>query len=70
MFIGPHLLALLCIFVLSTSVFSENKIKDGSPQEVLVDGPDEMFQLADLLEGVSVDCSEVCSEAPSPGMNN
>ncbi|XP_028279863.1 FERM domain-containing protein 6 [Parambassis ranga] len=44
----------------------ENKTKDGSPQEVLVDDPDEMFQLADLLEGVSVDCSEVCSEAPSP----
>lgn len=30
-----------------------------SPKEVLVDDPDEMFQLADLLEGVSVDCAEL-----------
>ncbi|XP_031694941.1 FERM domain-containing protein 6 isoform X3 [Anarrhichthys ocellatus] len=37
----------------------------GSPQEVLVDDPDEMFQLADLLEGVSVDCSELSSETRS-----
>ncbi|KAM6922453.1 FERM domain-containing protein 6 isoform 2-T2 [Lycodopsis pacificus] len=37
----------------------------GSPQEVLVDDPDEMFQLADLLEGVSVDCSEFSSETRS-----
>lgn len=29
-----------------------------------------MFQLADLLEGVSVDCAELSSESCSPGMNN
>lgn len=33
-----------------------------SPDEVLVDDPDEMFQLADLLEGVSVDCAEFFSQ--------
>uniref|UniRef100_A0A3P8V0T4 FERM domain-containing protein n=1 Tax=Cynoglossus semilaevis TaxID=244447 RepID=A0A3P8V0T4_CYNSE len=31
------------------------------PQEVLVDEPEEMFHLADLVEGVSVDCPELCS---------
>lgn len=35
-----------------------------------MDDPDEMFQLADLLEGVSVDCSELSSETPTLGMNN
>ncbi|XP_071757509.1 FERM domain-containing protein 6 [Centroberyx gerrardi] len=34
----------------------------GSPKEVLVDDPDEMLQLADLLEGVSVDCPLLTSE--------
>uniref|UniRef100_UPI0037E95189 FERM domain-containing protein 6 n=1 Tax=Semicossyphus pulcher TaxID=241346 RepID=UPI0037E95189 len=33
-----------------------------SPKEVLVDDPEEMFQLADRLEGVSVDCRERSSE--------
>lgn len=33
-----------------------------SPDEVLVDDPNEMFQLADLLEGVSVDCAEYSSQ--------
>lgn len=33
-----------------------------SPVEVLVDDPDEMFQLADLLEGMSVDCAELSSQ--------
>ncbi|XP_030011119.1 FERM domain-containing protein 6 isoform X2 [Sphaeramia orbicularis] len=33
-----------------------------SPDEVLVDDPNEMFQLADLLEGVSVDCAELSSQ--------
>lgn len=32
-----------------------------------MDDPDEMFQLADLLEGVSVDCAELPSETHSPG---
>lgn len=50
--------------------FPEVKTNIGSPQEVLVDDPDEMFQLADLLQGVSVDCSEFSSESRSPGMNN
>ncbi|XP_073337372.1 FERM domain-containing protein 6 [Pagrus major] len=36
-----------------------------SPKGVLVDDPDEMFQLADLLEGVSVDCAERPSETHS-----
>ena len=35
-----------------------------------MDDPDEMFQLADLLEGISVDCSELTSETPTSGMNN
>lgn len=37
-----------------------------SPKEVLVDDPYEMFQLADLLEGVSVDCAELSTETHSP----
>ncbi|XP_034538151.1 FERM domain-containing protein 6 [Notolabrus celidotus] len=37
----------------------------GSPKEALVDDPDEMFQLADLLEGVSVDCSQLFPETQS-----
>ncbi|XP_069000979.1 FERM domain-containing protein 6 [Embiotoca jacksoni] len=44
----------------------ENKTSVGSPEEVLVDDPDEMFQLADLLEGVSVDCAGLSSETHSP----
>ncbi len=35
-----------------------------------MDDPDEMFQLADLLEGVSVDCAELSSETLSPGVNS
>ncbi|XP_068597402.1 FERM domain-containing protein 6 [Brachionichthys hirsutus] len=38
----------------------------GSPMEVLVDYPAEMFQLADLLEGVSVDFGALPSETLSP----
>ncbi|KAM8860135.1 FERM domain-containing protein 6 isoform 2-T2 [Spinachia spinachia] len=47
--------------------WQEEEIKGdvGSPKGVLVDYPDEMFQLADLLEGVSVDCSELSSETLS-----
>lgn len=48
--------------------FPEIKTNVGSPKEVLVDDPDEMFQLADLLEGVSVDCAEFSSETRSPGI--
>lgn len=47
----------------------EIKTRVQSPDEVLVDDPDEMFQLADLLEGVSVDCGELCSKNHSPGIN-
>uniref|UniRef100_A0A8D0D269 FERM domain-containing protein n=1 Tax=Sander lucioperca TaxID=283035 RepID=A0A8D0D269_SANLU len=48
--------------------WQEEEIKSNieNPNEVLVDDPDEMFQLADLLEGVSVDCSELSSETRSP----
>ena len=42
----------------------------GSPKGVLVDDPDEMFQLADLLEGVSVDCAELSSDTYSTGIDN
>lgn len=35
-----------------------------------MDDTDEMFQLADLLEGVSVDCAELPSETNSSGINN
>ncbi|KAM4607776.1 FERM domain-containing protein 6 isoform 2-T3 [Polymixia lowei] len=38
-----------------------------SPKEVLVDDPEEMFQLADLLEGMSVDCPALTSENHQPG---
>lgn len=34
-----------------------------------MDDPDEMFQLADLLKGVSVDCAEL-SSSYSLGINN
>lgn len=44
----------------------EIKTSIGGPNEVLVDDPDEMFQLADLLEGVSVDCTELSTETHSP----
>ncbi|XP_026165086.1 FERM domain-containing protein 6 [Mastacembelus armatus] len=37
-----------------------------SPKEVLVDDPDEMFKLADLLEGMSVDCAELSLGSHSP----
>ncbi|XP_022618386.1 FERM domain-containing protein 6-like isoform X2 [Seriola dumerili] len=43
----------------------ELKINVGSPKDVLVDDPDEMFQLADLLEGVSVDCAELSLDTHS-----
>ncbi|XP_030298129.1 FERM domain-containing protein 6 [Sparus aurata] len=36
-----------------------------NPKGVFVDDTDEMFQLADLLEGVSVDCAELPSETNS-----
>nr|XP_046257208.1 FERM domain-containing protein 6 [Scatophagus argus]XP_046257209.1 FERM domain-containing protein 6 [Scatophagus argus] len=46
--------------------WQEEEIKTSiSPKEALVDDPDEMFQLADLLEGVSVDCGELSSETHS-----
>lgn len=35
-----------------------------------MDDPDEMFQLADLLEGVSVDCTELSIDAHPSGMNH
>lgn len=35
-----------------------------------MDDPDEMFQLADLLEGVSVDCAELSIDTLSAGINN
>uniref|UniRef100_A0A671X5V5 FERM domain containing 1 n=1 Tax=Sparus aurata TaxID=8175 RepID=A0A671X5V5_SPAAU len=41
-----------------------------NPKGVFVDDTDEMFQLADLLEGVSVDCAELPSETNSSGINN
>lgn len=36
-------------------------------KEALVDDPDEMFQLADLLDGVSVDGVDISTESDSPG---
>ncbi|XP_070696990.1 FERM domain-containing protein 6 [Pempheris klunzingeri] len=47
----------------------ENKSSVGSTKELLVDDPDEMFHLADLLEGVSVDCAELSSETLSPDVS-
>uniref|UniRef100_A0A665X6Q7 FERM domain containing 1 n=1 Tax=Echeneis naucrates TaxID=173247 RepID=A0A665X6Q7_ECHNA len=43
-----------------------SKSNVGTPKEVLVDDPDDMFQLADLLEGVSVDCAEFPLDTHSP----
>lgn len=39
----------------------ELKTNNGSPEEALVDDPEEMLQLADLLEGMSVDCAQLSS---------
>lgn len=49
--------------------FKENKIGVGCLKEALVDDPDEMFQLADLLDGVSVDGVDISTESHSPGRN-
>ncbi|XP_077439042.1 FERM domain-containing protein 6 isoform X2 [Vanacampus margaritifer] len=45
--------------------WQEQEMKADIKQEVLEDYPDEMFQLADLLDGVSVDCT-FSSETKSP----
>ncbi|KAM4729272.1 FERM domain-containing protein 6 isoform 2-T2 [Anableps anableps] len=44
----------------------EIKTSVGSPEEALVDDPYEMFQLANLLEGVSVDFTGRSAETQSP----
>ncbi|XP_039996111.1 FERM domain-containing protein 6 [Xiphias gladius] len=44
----------------------EIKTNVGTPKEVLVNDPEEMLQLADLVEGVSVDSAEVSLETHSP----
>ncbi|XP_061546670.1 FERM domain-containing protein 6 isoform X1 [Phycodurus eques] len=46
-------------------VWQEEEMKADVRQEVLADYPAEMFQLADLLDGVSVDCT-LSSETKSP----
>ncbi|XP_061766388.1 FERM domain-containing protein 6 isoform X3 [Nerophis ophidion] len=46
--------------------WQEEEMKADVRQEAAVDDPDEMFQLADLLKGVSVD-STLSSETQSPG---
>lgn len=56
------------MFSLFMLCFPEIKTNVGNTKEALVDDPDEMFQLADLLEGVSVDCAELSSETHSPGI--
>lgn len=38
--------------------------------EAHVDDPDEMFQLADLLDGVSVDGVDISTESQTPGINS
>ncbi|KAM9364252.1 FERM domain-containing protein 6 [Pholidichthys leucotaenia] len=43
----------------------EMKTSVGSPDSMM-DDPDDMFQLADLLKGVSVDCAELFSKTYSP----
>lgn len=58
------------LIIISKFFSSEIKTSVESPKEFLVDDPDEMFPLADLLEGVSVDCAELSSETCSTGMNN
>lgn len=45
----------------------EIKTRVQSPDETLVDEPNEMFQLAGLLAGVSVDCTDLSSKSHSPG---
>ncbi|CAN9499892.1 unnamed protein product [Ophioblennius macclurei] len=51
--------------------WSEDELKTnvGSPEEVLVDDPEETFQLANLLEGVSADCTLLSSNTPPPEIN-
>ncbi|KAM6916231.1 FERM domain-containing protein 6 [Xenentodon cancila] len=48
--------------------WQEEEIKTSAerPKEVLVDDPNEMFQLADLLEGISVDCPDFFTNIHSP----
>uniref|UniRef100_A0A3B4ZTW7 FERM domain containing 1 n=1 Tax=Stegastes partitus TaxID=144197 RepID=A0A3B4ZTW7_9TELE len=50
----------------SSAVSQEDEGWQEEGERVLVDDPDEMFQLADLLEGVSVDCAEISSDTHSP----
>ncbi|KAM9848199.1 FERM domain-containing protein 6 isoform 2-T2 [Aulostomus maculatus] len=45
----------------------EEEMASSVGEEVLVDDPDDMFQLADRLTGVSVDCSALPADTPSPG---
>lgn len=56
-----------CHNILLKLLFKENKIDVGRLKEALVDDPDEMFQLADLLDGVSVDGVDISTESVSPG---
>ncbi|XP_075874884.1 FERM domain-containing protein 6 [Nelusetta ayraudi] len=46
--------------------WQERVNKIGVLKEALVDDPDEMFQLADLLDGVSVDGVDISTESHSP----
>lgn len=69
-----HFLRFLIIriypFFLFSFLTTEIKADIVNPKGVFVDDTDEMFQLADLLEGVSVDCAELPSETNSSGINN
>ncbi|KAF6723681.1 FERM domain-containing protein 6 [Oryzias melastigma] len=46
-----------------TQTEEEIRTSFGDAKELLVDDPDQMFHLADLLEGVSVDCAEFYSKS-------
>lgn len=48
-------------------VSSLGEVSVDNPGEVSVDDPQEMLQLAELLEGVSVDCPSFMSEMNSTG---
>uniref|UniRef100_A0A3P9MKF0 FERM domain-containing protein n=1 Tax=Oryzias latipes TaxID=8090 RepID=A0A3P9MKF0_ORYLA len=52
-------------FITGCKTQTEEEIRTsfGESKEVLVDDPDQMFHLADLLEGMSVDCAEFYSKS-------
>lgn len=57
-------------FTQMNTLYLEIRTSFGESKEVLVDDPDQMFHLADLLEGMSVDCAEFYSKSLLQGITN